>query len=153
MTTTIMHVSDLHFGKDFLDRVAAALQRSTTELQPDITVVSGDLTQRAKQHEFEAAAVYIGKLAGAHKIVVPGNHDLPLYRVVERMTQPRQRFYQCCGALGCDTLHTEEVSIIGLDSTDYAWRAIVNGHLSDRQLQHHLIPAPFVEPSAPHSCC
>ncbi len=169
MTTTIMHISDLHFGKHFVDQVAVALQRSGVELQPDITVVSGDLTQRARQAEFDAACAYIQQFAGAHKIVVPGNHDLPLYRVWERLTRPRQRYQASCGQLGPDTLHTDEVSIIGLDSTDYAWRALVNGHLSASQLQvcrqffsesnatqlriavmhHHLIPAPSFNPNAP----
>lgn len=169
MTTKIMHISDLHFGKHFVAEVAVALQRSGVELQPDITVVSGDLTQRARQPEFDAACAYIQGLAGEHKIVVPGNHDLPLYRVWERLTRPRQRYQDSCGQLGPEMLHTNEVSIIGLDSTDYAWRALVNGHLSASQLQacrqffresnssqlkiavmhHHLIPAPSFSPNAP----
>ncbi len=169
MTTKIMHVSDLHFGKHFVDEVAVALQRSSVELRPDITVVSGDVTQRAKQPEFDAACAYIQQLAGDHKIVVPGNHDLPLYRVFERLIRPRARYRASCGQIGPETLHTDEVSIMGLDSTDYAWRALVNGHLSACQLHacrqffgesnpaqlriavmhHHLIPAPSFNPNVP----
>ena len=84
---SLLHVTDIHFGPPFLpDRAAAVMELAASRI-PDVLVASGDFTQRAKRHQFEAAAEY---LAGfdVPVVVTPGNHDIPLYRVWERILSP-----------------------------------------------------------------
>ena len=57
------------------------------ELRPDLVVVSGDLTQRAKPLQFQEARALVERIV-VPTLVVPGNHDVPLYRVWERLFSP-----------------------------------------------------------------
>jgi 3',5'-cyclic AMP phosphodiesterase CpdA len=87
---TIAHLSDLHFGTE--DRAAVvALLADLAAQAPDLVVVSGDLTQRARTSEFRAAAEFLEKIA-ARKLVVPGNHDIPLFDLLRRALRPLERF-------------------------------------------------------------
>lgn len=87
---TLVHLSDLHFG-----RVDAALlgplREAVVAARPDLVVVSGDLTQRARRAQFRDAAAWLATLPGP-QLVVPGNHDVPLYDVVRRFVSPLGRF-------------------------------------------------------------
>jgi 3',5'-cyclic AMP phosphodiesterase CpdA len=87
---TIAHLSDLHFG-----RVDQALLEPLTgflqDAKPDVLVVSGDLTQRAKPEEFMAARSFLETFT-IPKIIVPGNHDVPLYDVFRRFFSPLKRY-------------------------------------------------------------
>ena len=83
---TIAHLSDLHFGR--LDEaVLDPLRQALEALRPDLVVVSGDLTQRARKGQFEDAKAYLESLPQP-QLVVPGNHDVPLYNVVKRFIAP-----------------------------------------------------------------
>ena len=55
---------------------------------PGSIVLSGDLTQRAKIREYEAARAYLKRLPGVPTVLTPGNHDVPLYRILERWGAP-----------------------------------------------------------------
>ncbi|MEP6473577.1 MAG: metallophosphoesterase [Gemmatimonadota bacterium] len=72
----LVHLSDLHFGSVAeLDALEDAL-RFIVELAPSATVISGDLTMRARHGEFAAARLYIDRLKlTAPVLAVPGNHD------------------------------------------------------------------------------
>jgi 3',5'-cyclic AMP phosphodiesterase CpdA len=87
---TLVHLSDLHFG-----RVDPALLDPLRELihslAPDVVVVSGDLTQRAKSEQFEEAKAWLDTLPGP-QIIVPGNHDISLYNVFRRFVLPLDRY-------------------------------------------------------------
>ncbi|MDX2193783.1 MAG: metallophosphoesterase [Gemmatimonadales bacterium] len=73
----LLHCSDLHFGQDVDLRQAAALAELATALRPDAVVVAGDLTQRARHGEFQAARALLERFAAAAPLlVVPGNHDV-----------------------------------------------------------------------------
>src|SRR5262249_26271474 len=85
---TILHVSDLHFGPVWHAGAADAVLQTAHDCAPDAIVVSGDLTMRAKPAQFAAAGEFLRRLPSAPQIVVPGNHDVPLYRVVERLLRP-----------------------------------------------------------------
>lgn len=61
----------------------AGLGRLMDKFRPDLILISGDLTQRARTHEFRLAKEFIRKLP-APVLVVPGNHDIPLYDVSSR---------------------------------------------------------------------
>ena len=87
---TLVHLSDLHFGR--IDpALLDPLRNLVREIAPDVVVISGDLTQRAKSEEFEAARDYLDTLPGP-QIVVPGNHDISLYNVFRRFLQPLDRY-------------------------------------------------------------
>jgi 3',5'-cyclic AMP phosphodiesterase CpdA len=87
---TLVHLSDLHFGRvdpALLD----PLRNLVREIAPDVVVISGDLTQRAKSEQFEEARAFLDTLPGP-QIVVPGNHDISLYNVFRRFVQPLDRY-------------------------------------------------------------
>ena len=82
----ILHISDVHFGPPHLPDVAAGVLRLVESRQPDLVALSGDLTQRAKPHQFREACSWVDRI-GVPTVTVPGNHDVPLYRVWERFLQ------------------------------------------------------------------
>jgi 3',5'-cyclic AMP phosphodiesterase CpdA len=82
MSRTLAHLSDIHFGRvdsAILDPLLQAVGR----IAPDVVVVSGDLTQRARPVEFRDARTFLDRLPRP-QIVVPGNHDVPLYNIYGR---------------------------------------------------------------------
>ncbi|NEV61894.1 metallophosphoesterase [Thiorhodococcus minor] len=86
----IAHISDLHFGRH-IPAVVAGLQEALVQMRPDLVALSGDLTQRAKPHELEAAAAFIASLPRP-TLAVPGNHDLPGWEPLSRLTAPWRRW-------------------------------------------------------------
>ena len=81
---TLAHVSDLHFGRE--DAVVAeVLLDDLAEAEPAMVAVSGDLTQRARPAEFESARAWLKRLP-MPAVVVPGNHDVPLFDLWTRFT-------------------------------------------------------------------
>ncbi len=85
---TILHISDLHFGPPYRQDIGESLLKIAPGLEADIIVASGDFTQRAKPEQFAAAREFLDRLPKLPTIVVPGNHDIPLYRVNERLLSP-----------------------------------------------------------------
>lgn len=90
MSVRIAHLSDLHFGREVPQVVQGLLEDLRAE-NPALAVISGDLTQRARHEEFRRAAEFISRLP-CPALVVPGNHDIPLWNVWERMRAPLKRF-------------------------------------------------------------
>ena len=86
----IAHISDVHFGQED-PTVVEGLVESINALAPDLLVVSGDLTQRAKSKQFAAARAMLDRLPML-QIVVPGNHDVPMYNVYQRFAEPLTKF-------------------------------------------------------------
>lgn len=80
-TVTIAHLSDLHFG-GYVDLAQIeALEEFVPTLDPAAVVVSGDLSQRARHGEFQAAHAFLHRLRSATPVlVVPGNHDIQWWR-------------------------------------------------------------------------
>lgn len=73
---TIAHISDLHCGSPYF--VPNLMDRAIIEindLQPDVVVVSGDLTTFGFRQEYVQARAYLDRLDCAEMIVIPGNHD------------------------------------------------------------------------------
>ncbi|HYC38073.1 MAG TPA: metallophosphoesterase [Usitatibacter sp.] len=83
---TLAHISDLHFGR-VDEAVLEPLREALLRLSPHLLVVSGDLTQRARAAQFRAARAYLDTLPRP-QLVVPGNHDVPLYNVFKRFLAP-----------------------------------------------------------------
>lgn len=81
----LVHISDLHFGR-MNEEILDPLITDITQLQPHLVAVSGDLTQRARSAEFEQAQAFL-KALPRPRIVVPGNHDVPMHNVYARFRQ------------------------------------------------------------------
>ena len=160
----LLHISDLHFGPYFVPHVAEALRAKLHEMDADILINSGDLTQRAKREQFAEARKYLKRLPQLPGVVVPGNHDVPLYRVVERLFSPYDLYREYISPDLDMVLRHEKAVIVALNSTS-PLRAIVNGRIHRWQLDlcadafrdaspdqlrivvahHHFAPAPDYE--------
>lgn len=128
----VLHISDLHFGPPFLrDRAEAALQLAR-QLQPDAVVVSGDLTQRAKSRQFREAASYLERFE-APTVVVPGNHDVPLWRVWERFFAPYRNYRRLISKQLDTVTRIEGVTLVALNSSRSF--TFTNGRLEEAQLE------------------
>jgi 3',5'-cyclic AMP phosphodiesterase CpdA len=127
----LAHLSDLHFGR--VDQtIVRALVAKLHEVNPDIVVVSGDLTQRARESEFREAQAFLAALARP-QIIVPGNHDLPLYNVLARWLTPFERYRRYI----CDDLEPfyidAEIAIAGINSARA--NTFKNGRISPEQIR------------------
>ena len=111
----IVHLSDLHFGRED-EAVVAALQRQIATIDPLVIAISGDLTQRARRRQFKKARAFIDALPYPH-LVVPGNHDVPLFNLVARIVDPLGGYIRhITDDLAPAYIH-ERVVIVGLDTT------------------------------------
>jgi 3',5'-cyclic AMP phosphodiesterase CpdA len=88
--TRLLHISDLHFGA-VNDRLLDPLLALSAAVRPDVVVVSGDLTQRARPGQFRDAEAYLARF-GLPVLSVPGNHDAPLYNLPVRLLSPFGRY-------------------------------------------------------------
>ncbi len=89
----VVHVSDLHFGTES-DVLVEALLADLVAVPPALVAISGDLTQRATSEQFKAARAFLGRIEqlGIAALVVPGNHDVPLYDLASRFLRPFARY-------------------------------------------------------------
>lgn len=87
---TIVHLSDVHFGSTD-ERMIVPLIEAVNSIKPQLVAVSGDLTQRARSHQFKEARAFLDQLPQP-QIVVPGNHDVPLYNILARFLSPLQKY-------------------------------------------------------------
>ncbi len=111
---TIAHLSDLHFGK--LDRpVAEGLVEDLAARSPSLVVVSGDFTQRARAGQFEEAAAYLARLP-TPQILVPGNHDVPMYDVISRFLFPLQNYNRYISRDLRPSYQDEELFVLGINT-------------------------------------
>lgn len=111
---TVVHLSDLHFGR--LDpALLQPLAHAVTNARPDVVAISGDLTQRARNTQFEQAAAFLRTLP-LPQIVVPGNHDVPLYDIARRFLAPLARFRRHISAEPFPYFADEELAVIGLNT-------------------------------------
>ena len=111
---TLVQLSDLHFGA--IDaRLLEPLRRRVEALAPDVVIVSGDLTQRARVEQFEAARGWLDTLPKP-QVVVPGNHDVPLYNVALRFLAPLARYRHHFSADLEPAYVDDEVAIVGVST-------------------------------------
>ncbi|MBY0494741.1 MAG: metallophosphoesterase [Cyanobacteria bacterium] len=111
---TLVHLSDLHFGR--IDRaLVEPLRRAVSDLQPDLVAISGDFTQRARRSQFADARAFIDSLK-AKTLVVPGNHDIPLYDFVERLAAPLARYRKYISADLEPEYQDEEMIVLGVNT-------------------------------------
>lgn len=109
----LLHLSDLHFGTE-QPSVCRAVAELCARLQPEAVVVSGDLTQRARQEQFQAASTFLQALS-LPLLVVAGNHDIPLFHLTRRLLTPYDYFQRYIGELE-PVLETANFYLIGVNS-------------------------------------
>jgi len=127
---TIVHLSDLHFGR--VDpALVDPLIRTVWELQPDLVAVSGDLTQRARTAQFVEARRFLDALPKP-QIVVPGNHDVPLYNPWARFFRPLVK-YRCYIGENVEPFYgDDQIAVAGVNTARSL--TIKNGRINQRQL-------------------
>ena len=127
---TLAHLSDLHFGR--VERgVLDALRERLWQVKPDLVVVSGDLTQRARARQFRAARAFLDTLPQP-QLVVPGNHDVPLYNVLARFLAPLAGYRRFVAEDVEPSFVDEEIAVLGLNTArSFTWKG---GGVSEAQL-------------------
>lgn len=134
--TQILHLSDTHFGTE-LPEVARALERHVDTYGADLLVLSGDLTQRARPKQFMAAQAFIRRLCqmgGIHsQLMVPGNHDIPLYNLARRFFNPYGHYRQYVNQQLEPYFENDQLLVIGLNTTHP--RRHKNGRVTPEQVQ------------------
>ena len=131
---TVLHASDLQCGRPFLSYAAEALILLAHQAAPDVIVLSGDLTQRAKDSEFRTAQALIEQLPSVPLVVTPGNHDVPLYRVWERLATPFRNWRRVISTELDSVTSFPGGTFVALNSAAPR-RAIVNGRLDQHQIE------------------
>ena len=112
---TLVHLSDLHFGR-VDSTVADALSALLGRLNPNVVAVSGDFTQRARQSQFRQARAFLDSLPRP-QVVVPGNHDIPLYNLVARAFSPLGGYKRHITS-DLQPVHTDaELAVLGMNTT------------------------------------
>ena len=115
-TRVVVHLSDLHFGRE--DRcVVAALIDEIARLSPSLVAVSGDLTQRARRSQFSRARAFLEALP-CPRLVVPGNHDVPLFNLVARLLDPLGGYRRAITSDLQPVFMDDMLAVIGMDTTE-----------------------------------
>ena len=158
MAARILHLSDLHFGRNDKPESIEALAKLVQEARPELVIASGDLTHRGLRSQHERAAEFLRGLE-LPLLAIPGNHDIP-YTFPKRFTQPWQEFERLWGETE-PVYRSDNVIAVGLNSVR-PWRH-QSGRLRDEQiarardllrdgpkealrvvaLHHHLLGAPW----------
>lgn len=112
----LLQVSDPHFGTE-RPEVLEALVALAQSQRPDVLVLSGDITQRARRAQFNAAVRLCGRLGIATRLVLPGNHDIPLFDVVTRVFRPYRLFDEYFGGDLAPVIDLEDLLVIGVNTT------------------------------------
>lgn len=128
---TVVHLSDLHFGRAD-PRLVQPLITTIQALQPHAVVVSGDLTQRARSEQFRAAKAFLEALPKP-RIVVPGNHDVPLWNFFLRFFNPLWGYTKHISDDPFPFFKDGEIAILGLNTARSL--TIKNGRINQAQLQ------------------
>ncbi len=144
----IAHISDFHVGSPFfvpnlMNRVIAELN----ELEPELVVITGDVTNEGYRQEYKNVVAYLDRLRSP-VAVVPGNHDARNVGYVhfEELIGPRHWSRDVRG-----------VQVVGADSSEpdldegqigrerYEWiceQFAAPADLKVFALHHHLLPVP-----------
>ena len=129
----LLQISDPHFGTE-VPAVVQALLRCAHAHCPDVLVLSGDITQRARRAQFESARRFVDRLAIPRVLTLPGNHDVPLFDLFSRVFRPYANYRAQFGAMQAPELDLPDLLVIGVDATR-PWRH-TDGELSPSQIEH-----------------
>jgi len=127
---TLVHLSDLHFGRTNTALIAPLIERIAA-IAPDVVVVSGDLTQRARSGQFKAAREFLDALPKP-QVVVPGNHDIPLHNVFDRFVRPLDKYVRYISDDLEPTYIDDEIAVLGVNTARSA--TIKDGRINAGQV-------------------
>ena len=130
----IIHLSDLHFGAHE-PHLVEAVEARVDEEKPDLVVISGDFTQRARTEQFEQACSFLHRLreAGHDVLAIPGNHDIPLYDVLRRFLSPLTRYKRFIDDMLCPFHELPGATVLGINTA----RSLTfsDGRISHEQME------------------
>jgi 3',5'-cyclic AMP phosphodiesterase CpdA len=129
---TLLHLSDLHFGRvddSLVEPLVAAAQAAA----PDLVVISGDFTQRARRAEYRAARTFLDRIPRP-QLVVPGNHDIPLWDVIRRFVSPLRRYKRYITRDLAPFYRDEEMAVLGINTARSLTRKY--GRINAHQVAH-----------------
>jgi 3',5'-cyclic AMP phosphodiesterase CpdA len=128
---TIAHLSDLHFGRLLPETVEPCLA-VIRSVQPDLVVISGDLTQRARKRQYAQAKAFLAALPRP-QLVLPGNHDVPAYNLYRRLLQPLDRYKRIITRNLSPRFIDDEIAVFGINTA----RSLVikGGRINREQLE------------------
>ena len=129
--SVLLQISDTHFGTEQLP-VVEALVAFTAQQRPDVVVLSGDITQRARRVQFDAARTFVERLA-TPVLAIPGNHDVPLFDVLSRCNRPYGRYREAFGD-ELEPVHASADLLVQCLNTTRWWRH-TNGEISAEQIE------------------
>ena len=112
----VLHLSDTHFGTE-QSEVCEALLHLALEVRPDVVILSGDITQRARREQFAAARRFLETLAAPVKLVIPGNHDIPLFNLAARLFNPYGNYRRAFGSELEPQFSSKDLLVIGVNTT------------------------------------
>lgn len=120
--TRILHLSDVHFGS-VDDRLVGPFLDLVRSVRPDLCVVSGDLTQRARADQFKAARAFL-ELLPQPVLIVPGNHDMPLWNLPVRLIAPFSRYHRALGPHTEPLVRLPDAVVQGVNTANpFVWKA------------------------------
>jgi 3',5'-cyclic AMP phosphodiesterase CpdA len=128
----LLHISDTHFGTEE-EPVTSALRALAHEQKPDVVVLSGDITQRARRAQFAAARRFCDSLGVAKVLTLPGNHDIPLYNVFARMFSPYGGYMREFGRDLEPVLRLDDLFVVCVNTTRPERHK--DGEVSRRQIE------------------
>jgi 3',5'-cyclic AMP phosphodiesterase CpdA len=130
----LIHLSDLHFGAHEPRLVNAVAERIDEE-KPDLIVISGDFTQRARTEQFKEACEFLDRLreAGHDVLAVPGNHDVPLYDVFRRFLSPLTRYKRYIDDTLCPVHELPGVTVVGINTARSL--TVSDGRINEDQMR------------------
>jgi 3',5'-cyclic AMP phosphodiesterase CpdA len=132
MISFFMHLSDPHFGTE-RPEVVDALSRFVKAQAPPLVVLSGDITQRARREQFQRAGGFLASLAVPRVLVIPGNHDIPLFNLAARLLRPYANHRRQFGPELEPVLDAPGLLMLGVNTTRwYRWK---DGEVSARQIE------------------
>lgn len=126
----VAHISDLHFGTELPELVEELLE-DLREQEPSLVIISGDLTQRARRSQYVKAAAFLERIKPP-KLVIPGNHDVPLYDIARRFAAPLRRFQKHIQRELNPYHEDEELAVLGLNTARSLTRK--SGRISHGQI-------------------
>jgi 3',5'-cyclic AMP phosphodiesterase CpdA len=134
LVARIAHLSDIHFGAHD-PAIVAATEAWLMQRRPDLVIISGDLTQRARVSQFRQASAYLNRLraAGLRTLVVPGNHDVPLFDLFSRFTTPLSRYKRHIDGDLCPWFEDDDVAVLGINTARSF--AIQDGRINQDQIK------------------
>lgn len=114
---SIAHLSDVHFGRHD-PTIVESVETFLAEKRPDLVVISGDFTQRARVEQYKMACAFVDRIeqSGLPVLAVPGNHDVPLYDVARRFARPLGRYKKFIDDDLCPYFENDELEVLGLNT-------------------------------------